>query len=117
MDKFDLPTCINVTFLPQDITLTGDLGDTLLDTALDNNLELPHECGGNCACTTCMVEVLSGAESLSPMEAPESDRLLTADARTSHSRLACQALLKTGEDVVVQILESYEATSLVELDV
>ena len=90
------PEAIPVTFLPGEFTVRARVGDTLLDAAIDNGIDLPHECGGNCACTTCHVCVESGAEHLSAMEPVECDRLSTADKRTPKSRLACQALLVGG---------------------
>jgi len=87
---------VTITFLPDELTVKGRAGDTVLDAAIDNGIDLPHECGGNCACTTCHISVESGAEYLSPMEAVENDRLSTADMRTPRSRLACQALLVGG---------------------
>ena len=82
--------------------IAARVGDTLLDAALDNGIPLEHECGGNCACTTCHVKIVSGAENLSAMEDAESDRLAFADDRTSVSRLGCQAILRGGNvDVVI----------------
>src|SRR5207245_422518 len=70
-------------------------------TALGNNIDLQHNCGGKCACTTCHVIVRSAAENLSKMEEDEEDRLDTAEGLTLHSRLGCQAVV--GGDVVVEI--------------
>jgi ferredoxin, 2Fe-2S len=92
---------VRITFLPQNVTVSAQHGDTLLDAALDNKIELEHDCGGNCACTTCHVLVLEGAENVSKMEEVEDDRLSTAPQRQSQSRLACQAIVRG--DVVVQI--------------
>ena len=66
-------------------------GVTILDAALDNGIELTHNCGGNCACSTCHVIIESGAENLSAMRDDEDDMLDTAFRRTDRSRLACQA--------------------------
>jgi 2Fe-2S ferredoxin len=96
-----------LTFLPGPIPITARRGDTILDAALENGVELAHECGGNCACTTCHVWVQAGSENLSPMEEAEDDRLRDAEGRTSASRLACQALLQGG-DVTVLIPETSE---------
>ncbi len=85
-----------VTFLPDGINIPAHRGDTVLDAALENGFDLPHECGGNCACTTCHILVEQGAEHLSPMEPVEDERLSTADGRTALSRLACQALIVGG---------------------
>ena len=92
-----------ITFLPQNSSVPFFAGDTILDAALANGIELPHECGGNCACTTCHVVVLEGAEQLSAPEEVELDRVSTADGWTPESRLGCQALLSGGE-VTVRIV-------------
>ncbi len=90
-----------VTFLPQNLTYEARTGDTLLDIALDNGIDLEHDCGGNCACTTCHVLIQGGAENVSPMEEVEEDRLSTAPKRQSNSRLGCQALVRG--DVMVSL--------------
>ena len=100
-----------VTFLPLNKTVEVDdsrypLADhgkpgSLLDIALANGIELEHNCGGSCACTTCHVVVKEGAENLSPMEADEEDRLDMAEGLTIRSRLGCQAVVRG--DVVVEI--------------
>lgn len=95
---------INLTFLPQNVTVSVRAGDTVLDAALDNGIELPHECGGNCACTTCHIHILAGAEHLSEIEDVEADRLTSAENLASDSRLGCQAILRGGA-VTVQIME------------
>jgi len=100
-----------VTFLPLSITVEVDptkypLADhgrpgSLLDIALANNVDLEHNCGGSCACTTCHVIVREGEDQLSLMEQDEEDRLDTAEGLTLHSRLGCQAIVRG--DVVVEI--------------
>ncbi|HYB40201.1 MAG TPA: 2Fe-2S iron-sulfur cluster-binding protein [Candidatus Methylomirabilis sp.] len=100
-----------VTFLPLNVTVEVDeskypLADhgrpgSLLDIALAHGIELEHNCGGSCACTTCHVVVREGEEHLSTMEQDEEDRLDTAEGLTLHSRLGCQAVVKG--DVVVEI--------------
>lgn len=87
--------------LGQDITLEAKEGQTILDVALDNHIDLEHNCGGNCACTTCHVIVREGVGNLSEMDEDEEDRLDTADGLTLTSRLGCQAKIKG--DVVVEI--------------
>ena len=97
---------VTVTILPDEVSMQARTGDTVLDAALDNGVEMPHECGGNCACTTCHVQVDSGEENLSRMEPVEHDRLATAGNRTAYSRLACQALL-LGGPVTITPLETW----------
>lgn len=76
---------------------------SVLDIALNNQIDLQHACGGNCACTTCHVIVKQGEENLSEMEEDEEDRIYMADSVTLHSRLGCQAVVKG--DVTVEIVE------------
>lgn len=100
-----------MTFLPQDVRVEVDdekypLADhgkpgSVLDIALAHDIDLEHNCGGSCACTTCHVIVREGEGNLSPMEADEEDRLDTAEGLTLHSRLGCQAIVRG--DVVVEI--------------
>jgi 2Fe-2S ferredoxin len=102
-----------VTFLPANKTVEVDdakypLADhgepgSLLDSAIANHIELPHNCGGSCACTTCHVVVREGENNLSEMQEDEEDRLDTATGLTIHSRLGCQAVVKG--DVVVEVQE------------
>jgi 2Fe-2S ferredoxin len=84
-------------------------GTTLLEASKDFSAAVGDACGGNCACSTCHVYVVSGAENLTEMEDKEADRLdLGFDVRAS-SRLGCQAEILQG-DVVVEITqESLEA--------
>ncbi len=78
-------------------------GETILDAALGNDVPLEHACGGFCACTTCQVLVISGAENLVKMEGEEDDRLHdSSKVRKPNSRLGCQA--KVNGDVVVEIV-------------
>ncbi|MEW6130500.1 MAG: 2Fe-2S iron-sulfur cluster-binding protein [Acidobacteriota bacterium] len=76
---------------------------SILDIALNNNIDLQHACGGNCACTTCHVIVKQGEANLSEMEDDEEDRIYMADSVTLHSRLGCQAVVQG--DVTVEIVE------------
>ena len=100
-----------VTFLPLNQTVEVDdtkypLADhgkpgSLLDIALAHGIELEHNCGGSCACTTCHVIVRDGEANLSTMEEDEEDRLDTAEGLTIHSRLGCQAVVRG--DVTVEV--------------
>ena len=102
-----------VTFLPIGKTVEVDderypLADhgkpgSLLDIAIAHGIELEHNCGGSCACTTCHVIVREGEGHLSEMQEDEEDRLDTAVGLTIHSRLGCQAVVKG--DVTVEIPE------------
>ena len=102
-----------VTFLPKNITVEVDPADypfgnhgepgSLLDIALEHGVELEHNCGGNCACTTCHIIVREGEENLSEMEEEEEDKLDLAPGLTPSSRLGCQSVVRG--DVTVEIPE------------
>ncbi|HZU11632.1 MAG TPA: 2Fe-2S iron-sulfur cluster-binding protein [Chloroflexota bacterium] len=62
----------------------------LLDALLAAGIEHRHVCGGNGFCTSCRVEVLGGAENLSPVSERERERLGRDAGRL---RLACQTFV------------------------
>jgi 2Fe-2S ferredoxin len=93
-----------VTFLPLNKTVDARTGISLLDIALENGIDLEHNCGGNCACSTCHVIIVRGMESLIAKSLDEGDQLEDADGLMVNSRLGCQA--KIHGDVVVEIPRS-----------
>jgi len=102
-----------VTFLPSNVVVEVDedaypYGDdgkpgSILDVAIAAGVDLDHNCGGHCACTTCHVIVRAGGENLSPMQEDEEDRLDIAPGLEPTSRLGCQAVVRG--DVTVEIPE------------
>ena len=92
---------VKVTFQPLDVTVEGEKGESVLEIALRHDIPLEHNCGGNCACTTCHVIVKGGMENLSEMEDEEDDMLDKAKGLTLTSRLGCQAHVYG--DIVVEI--------------
>jgi ferredoxin len=68
-------------------TIFAAAGERLLDAILAAGIDHRHVCGGNGFCTSCRVEILAGAEHLTPVSRIERDRL-GADAGAL--RLACQ---------------------------
>jgi 2Fe-2S ferredoxin len=91
-----------VTFQPGGRSAVVPPGTSILDAAHAADADLPSNCGGVCACTTCHVWVEQGLESLSEIEDAEDERLQEAMGLTARSRLGCQA--RVGEkDVVVRI--------------
>lgn len=82
---------VKVTFQPLNIVVEGEEGESVLDIAIKHDVDLDHNCGGNCACTTCHIIVKNGMEHLSEMEDDEADLLDKAKGLTLTSRLGCQA--------------------------
>ena len=97
---------VQVTFLPIDCTVEGKLGDSILETAEANRVELEHACHGAAVCGTCHVIVREGADLLSEQEDEEWDGLDNAKGVTPNSRLSCQARLVKPGRVVLEVPES-----------
>ena len=73
-------------------TVEGDIGATVMETAIKNNIpEIEAECGGACSCATCHVyvdeELREKVGGPSPMEEDMLD--FGYDVRPN-SRLSCQ---------------------------
>jgi len=105
---------VKVTFLPMDETVTVNMADipfndhgepgSILDVALQYEIDLEHSCGGVCACSTCHILVEEGEEHLSEFdEEGEADMLDQAPGVTLKSRLGCQSQLLGTGDVVISI--------------
>jgi ferredoxin, 2Fe-2S len=92
-----------IKFLPMETEVEIAGGATILDAALDHNVPLNHNCGGNCACSTCHVVVEEGYLSLNEISEDEAEMLEEATGLTGLSRLACQC--QVSRDLVVRIPE------------
>ena len=75
-------------------------GQSLLEVALTNEIELHHNCGGVCACSTCHIYVLNGEEHLEEMSVREKHFVARSTDPKPHSRLSCQCLLISDEGVI-----------------
>lgn len=94
----DMP---KIRFLPSEMEVNVEEGTAVLEAALANNILIEHNCGGNCACSTCHIIVEDGFDTLDEMSEDEMDMLDEAEGLTERSRLACQCKVK--EDLVVRI--------------
>jgi ferredoxin, 2Fe-2S len=77
----------------EQVTLSGAEGESVLDIALENNIELQHNCGGVCGCSTCHIYVTKGMEHLPEISEKEEDFIDRAVNPRIESRLACQCEL------------------------
>src|SRR5215203_4794972 len=88
------------------------VGSSLLEAAQKIDAPEGYACGGVCACSTCHVYVLKGAELLSEKEEEEEDILDKAFDVRATSRLGCQSTItKDGEievDITRESLEAFE---------
>ena len=78
-------------------------GESILEVALDNEINLNHNCGGVCGCSTCQVYVEEGEDILPEMSEKEEDYVDRARNPRFNSRLACQCKLEEEGDLVVTI--------------
>ena len=70
---------------------------SILEIALNNDIELHHNCGGVCACSTCHVYLEKGEEFVEEITDKEEDFIDRAVNPRLNSRLGCQCVLHTGE--------------------
>lgn len=94
---------MKVTFKNSNESFEAQEGQSILDVAEENHIDMDHACGGNCSCATCHIQVESGMEFLSPMQDDEAEML--EGVRTDMSRLGCQAKITGNGDIVVSIPE------------
>jgi 2Fe-2S ferredoxin len=83
------------------VTLNGIEPDqSLLEVALLNDIELHHNCGGVCACSTCHVYINKGEDYLEELSDKEEDFIDRAVNPRINSRLGCQCVLLDGDGEV-----------------
>lgn len=68
-------------------------GQSLLEVCLKNDIELHHNCGGVCACSTCHLYVEKGEDDLEELTDREEDFIDRAVNPRLNSRLGCQCVL------------------------
>ena len=75
------------------------LGETLMDIALDNDLDMECACEGQLACSTCHVYVDEDFfDKLPEIDEEEEDMLDLAWGLEDNSRLGCQIEMTTALD-------------------
>jgi 2Fe-2S ferredoxin len=87
------------------ITLSNiEAGDSILEIALKNDINLHHNCGGVCACSTCHVYIEKGDNYLPELTDREEDFIDRAVSPRLNSRLGCQCVLETGSGEVAVLV-------------
>jgi 2Fe-2S ferredoxin len=69
---------------------------SLLEICLHRGIELHHNCGAVCACSTCHLYVERGMEFLEDISDREEDFIDRAVSPRINSRLGCQCILLEG---------------------
>jgi len=113
IDKVANPAVIPVKFHLEDpegmgldrnvIEVKGSRGQSILELALEHNINIEHACGGVCACSTCHVHIEQGNKDLSESTEAEEDRVEEAPGLQRNSRLSCQCDLKGHGPIVVRV--------------
>jgi len=70
-----------------------EAGQSILEVALKNDIDLHHNCGGVCACSTCHLYVEKGETSVEELTDREEDFIDRAINPRLNSRLGCQCIL------------------------
>jgi 2Fe-2S ferredoxin len=87
------------------ITLTNIESDqSILEVALKNDIDLHHNCGGVCACSTCHLYVEQGENLVEELSDKEEDFIDRAINPRLNSRLGCQCVLQEGSGNIVVTL-------------
>ncbi|NDC42176.1 MAG: ferredoxin [Chitinophagia bacterium] len=68
-------------------------GQSILEVALENNIELHHNCGMVCACSTCHIYLEKGSNFVPDISDREEDFIDRARNPRLNSRLGCQCVL------------------------
>lgn len=92
----------NEEYCPDGAIVEAETGETIIEAAMRNGIEIDHACEMSCACTTCHVIVRDGFDSLPPSDELEDDMLDKAWGLEPDSRLSCQAVVGN-EDLIVEI--------------
>lgn len=71
-------------------------GESILEVALKNDIELHHNCGGVCACSTCHLYLEAGEDLVEELTDREEDFIDRAVNPRLNSRLGCQCVLLDG---------------------
>ncbi len=79
-------------------------GKSILEVALENDIDLHHNCGGVCACSTCHLYLEQGEDLVEELSDKEEDFIDRAVNPRLNSRLGCQCVLHDGGGNIVVTL-------------
>ena len=72
-------------------------GESVLDVCLENGIELQHNCGGVCGCSTCHIYVNKGMDNIQEISDKEENFIDRAVNPRINSRLGCQCVIIDGD--------------------
>lgn len=80
----------------ESIELPIAVGESVLDVCLENGIDLQHNCGGVCGCSTCHIYVVNGMDNIQEISDKEEDFIDRAVNPRINSRLGCQCVIVNG---------------------
>ncbi|RYY48839.1 MAG: (2Fe-2S)-binding protein [Chitinophagaceae bacterium] len=80
-----------------------EAGQSILEVALKNDIDLHHNCGGVCACSTCHVYLEQGEDLVEELSDREEDFIDRAVNPRLNSRLSCQCVLNEQESGEIEV--------------
>lgn len=94
---------VTITFRPADgeppISTQAQVGESLMDVAISNGVDIEGACGGQCACSTChLILDKKDYDKLPEIDDDELDMLDLAMDVTETSRLGCQVTITKDMD-------------------
>ena len=101
---------VKITFIQKNgtkVEVEANVGQTLLEVAEQNNIDLIGACGGSCACGSCHVYI--DEETLKKIEPAKDDEENVLDVvfnLQSNSRLACQVVVSEVMDGAIITIPS-----------
>src|SRR6266545_5775671 len=94
---------VEITFQPAGLTGLVAQGTYLLDAARRMGVRVSEACKGRGECTACVVLIVAGHSLLSAPSEHER-RTLGEEALAQNQRLACETIINSGGELVVQIM-------------
>lgn len=85
---------VRVSIQGEEKSIVLAMGQSVLDAALAQGVDMDHACGGVCACSTCHIKIHVGADCFREATEDEEDQLDKARDVALNSRLGCQAVLE-----------------------
>ena len=76
---------------------------SILEIALKNDINLHHNCGGVCACSTCHVYLEKGEDFVDELTDKEEDFIDRAVNPRLNSRLSCQCILDRSSSGEIEV--------------
>jgi ferredoxin len=97
-----------VTFVKPDgarVTVSAPIGDSMLEVAHANKIDIEGACGGETACSTCHIYIDEAFfKKLPEMAEAEEDMLDLAAGLKDNSRLGCQVFAAENLDGMVVVM-------------